>query len=377
MASSTPTKPKPTKPPKDEWPTFILDLGTQPKDRWTIRKFEDCEKDFWDDNIGWTYSAISYAWGYWHDKGSPKATRPTFEWHDSKDPAYPAFDPKITPTWLFPVMNKNYKAPFQFQDPPDPIFTIEDIRRTLKALGTRYVWWDWACVPQGLPGDLKAMALPNAQPAPSPQTLLDLQTLEVDKMRTVYACSLNGCLWLHQTTWVRDTKSIKGAVQLVLEHIISMRTAGFQKLTFDVVEAFYGLLLAAQNTQNSLTSVWSLQEGILFGDDNRPQVGPTSKFPSGSTTCLILDHNGEAFGSHTDGLVGGQGDYVQDIVATASRIVGIIANVLVAKANSVGLGSGASPFEQWCYSEEAKSRDLLSRLIGEQFIYSLECQTSL
>ena len=350
----------PSKPPKEEWPTFILDLGAKAGDKWTIRKFVDCEPAFWNDKIGWTYSTISYAWGYWHDKGNPKATRPTFAWHDSaKEPAYPAFDPSITAPWKFPVVNKNYKAPFSYQDPVDPIFTVQDVQKTLKALGTRFVWWDWACVPQGNEDDLKAAKLVLDPQAPAvSKTLLEIQSLEVDKMRIVYPYSLNGCLWLHQTTWARDGKSVKGPVQLLLEYIININIAKYSNITIDAVEAFYGLLVACQNTQASLTSMWSFQEGVLFGDHNRLQV-------LNSSTCLILDHNGEAYGKDLDNLPSGQGDYVKDIVTTTSTIFGMITSVLASKATSQPLRDRASPLEKWCYSEEDKSRDLLSRLIGK------------
>ena len=362
MSNTVPPKPKSTKPPKEEWPTFILDLGEKPGDTWTIRYFEEYESQFWDDKIGgWKYSAISYAWGYWHDK------RPTVKWNEpttaTKQTSYPAFDPKITTTWLFPVVNKNYKTPFiDFQDPIDPIFTPVDVKKTLTALGTRFVWWDWACVPQGPWQDLQAKKLPNPQPSPSPQTLLDIQTQEVDKMRIVYPYSLNGCLWLHETTWVRDTKSMKGPVQLLLEYIISIHSVTYRRLTVDAVEAFYGLLLAAQNSQASLVSVWSFQEGVLFGDSKRPSVLPDSK-GGASSTCLILDHNGQAFGNHLDGLATGQGDYVQDIVATASIIFGMITDALALKATKRDINTQASPLEKWAYTEEVKARDLLSRLI--------------
>lgn len=357
-----------TKPPKEEWPTFILDLQGP---RWTIKKFADCEKDFWDPAVGWKYSAISYGWGYWHDKGEPKATRTTFQWHDStKELDYPAFDPSISTTWKFPVMNKNYTAPFSFQDPIDPIFTIQDVKKTLTALGTRFVWWDWACVPQGEEKALKATPLPNPDLKPAPQTLEELQTVEVDKMRTVYKCSLNGCLWLHQTTWVRDNKAIKGPVQLLLEYIISVRTATLPKLTVDAVEALYGLLVAAQNSQNSLTSVWSFQEGILFSDAKRPQV-------LGSSTCMILDHNAETLTKGADGLVGGYGDYVLDIVGVATKIFEITTTALDCKATSRSLPTTASPFERWVYTEESRSRDLLSRLIGKPDFLVLTLLSSL
>lgn len=128
----------PTKPPQDDWPTFILDLGAKSGDRWTIRRFSDCEKDFWDPKVGWKYSTTSHAWGYWHDKGSP--SRPV-AWKDAtQNLAYPAFDATVTPTLKFPIMNKNYKAPFQFQDLIDPIFSINDVKKTLTALGTRLIW---------------------------------------------------------------------------------------------------------------------------------------------------------------------------------------------------------------------------------------------
>lgn len=253
------------------------------------------------------------------------------------------------------MINKNYNTPFSFENPIDLIFTIQNVKEILISLDTRFVWWDWACVPQGEEEELKATPLPNPGPKEAPKTLDELQTVEVDNMRTVYKCSLNGCLWLHRTTWARDNKAMKGPVQLLLENKIIIRTASLPKLTIDAVEALYGLLVAAQNSQNSLPSVWSFQEGSLFSDKNRPQV-------LGSSTCMILDDNAETFAKGADGLLGGYGDFVLEIVALATKIFETFTTTLDLKATSYSLPFTASPFERWVYTEESRSRDLSSRL---------------
>ena len=163
-------------------------------------------------------------------------------------------------------------------------------------------------------------------------------------------------------TRVRDNKALKSPIQLLLEQIISIRTLKVVNLTTDAVESFYGLLLAAQTTQLSLTSVWSFQEGILFGDTTRPQV-------ANSTTCQILDHNGEAYGKNVDYLNGG--DYVLDIVGLTTNIFEIATAALDNMAIGRPLPSSASHFEKWVYAEEAKTRDLLSRLIGKPYFWRL------
>jgi len=359
-----------TKPPKDEWPTFILDLwggADKPGGRWTIRKFEECEPLFYDkDKNFWNYSTISYAWGPWHDKRDKTGDK----WPDQTNPAYPAFASNITPTWKFPIVNKNYaQGPWgpEFSDPVDPVFTIDDIKKTLTNLGTRFIWWDWACIPQGPWELLENLKLSNNPPikaaAPGnspPSSLAELQSIEVDKMRIIYPSSINGCLWLHQTTWSRDNKGIKGPVQQLLDLVNNMVLNQYN-FTLDSVESFYGLLLAAQNSQLSLQSVWSFQEGVLYGAVRRPQK-------IGSTTCLILDHNGEAYGRKVDdlvGLQGGVGDFVGDIVNVSSRIVAFIGQLLAAKAAGVKLDNKATTFTRWVYGEDKKARDLMSRLICE------------
>ena len=337
---------KKIKPPKEEWPTYIVDMGVNPTDRWTIRYFADYETTLWDDKVGWIYSAISYAWGYWHDKRPGK-------WIDStQDTKYPAFDPKITATWKFPVVNKNMAGVGSFLDPVDPIFTIDELKATLKALGTRFVWWDWACNIQGDNDELKQRGL------------LDFQAVEVDKMRFVYPRSINGCLWLHTSTWAHTNKAMKGAVQMALEQASNITLAGYPNLSSDAVEAYVGLLGAAVKSQPSLTSVWSFQEGILFGDDTRPYLVPSFTLKYGTSTCAILDHNAESFNTVLpDGLNGG--DLVQDVVGVATNIVNIIVGALVSKGVPPAKAPVLSPFAKWCQREEAAARSMVSRMIGK------------
>lgn len=370
MSTVNNTTPDKVQPPESEWPTFILDMGVKPTDRWTIRYFADCKKDLWDPKLGWTYSAISYAWGLWHDKrltgGIDAAGVETVTWPDDSNKEYPAFDSKI-PTnirWKFPTTNTNSTLVDDrksFHNPVLPQFTIQKMKNALQRLGTRFVWVDFACNVQGINNLLKPELGQMLN-----QEQVDLQTKEVDRMKYVYPRSINGCLWLHTSRWAKAATDTKGDMQQVLEYINTITARG-DGIRPTEVEKYLKTLELAVETQISLKSVWSFQEGVLFHDDSRPVPEMSKKLPYGISTCLILDENGESLtanGIHFDGLQGG--DLIQDVVGFTTLILGLITEALVEKANPPAVTPNYSELSLYCQNpdKETEVRSWISRFIG-------------
>ncbi|KXJ89018.1 hypothetical protein Micbo1qcDRAFT_165793, partial [Microdochium bolleyi] len=180
------------KPPMDH-PKYLLDT-----ERWQIRLFESCWREHGTDLQDWGYGSISYAWGNWNDRNGRTAA-------DSKNypDGYPTFDigedsKRNRLDWMFPIVNKivNHK-----HDPSTEQFTIHDVRKTLKSLGTRFVWWDWACIPQNIRDD-----------GPEKHPLADVKQEEMNKMRFVYPYSTRTIMWMHNVDWDRASP-LKTAVQ--------------------------------------------------------------------------------------------------------------------------------------------------------------------
>jgi hypothetical protein len=115
-------------------PEFILDYK-----EWTIKRYSACKADIEKEG----YGVISYAWGKWHNKAKcakvGTAGYPKFDiGNDSSTPPEPL-------SWIFPIVNqKDSTGAFTNAEQ----FTIADIKNALGSLGTRYIWWDWACIPQ-------------------------------------------------------------------------------------------------------------------------------------------------------------------------------------------------------------------------------------
>ncbi|KAI2789268.1 hypothetical protein POX_e07298 [Penicillium oxalicum] len=242
--------------PEDR-PAFLLDL-----DRWTIRRFDDCWKDFRSDLRSKGFGAISYAWGRWKDR-----TRFARNGPDPDDDRYPAFDighdAKNQPlSWVFPIA---IKAPGQTEEQ----FTVADARKALGTLGLRFVWWDWACIPQGFvqPPDPS-----KAQYQIHPE-LLPVLDQEMNKMRYVYPNSKRGLIWAHNGEWGQNGP-LEQAIQACCNFPL------YPSLTRTVVEVedVVAKLEAANLSEQWLQSLWCFQEGVLFSHPNRHADPPPAVF---------------------------------------------------------------------------------------------------
>ncbi|MCJ1389760.1 hypothetical protein MMC18_002617 [Xylographa bjoerkii] len=334
-------------------PVFILNYR-----EWKIQKYVDVANDVQKEG---GYGIISYAWGKWHDQS---------KWMLPGSPGYPAFDlgvdaaNKPLPGWVFPVLHK-LKTENLRVFLTEEILTITDFRKALASLGTKYVWWDWAGIPQGLdkPKDPKQIVQSNI-PYYVPEVWEDIKGQEVNKMRLIYPRSLRGCLWWHQTEWSRGNK-VTSPVEELLDCIEAMAISK-TPLTISMVNNYVTALEKARNWEMSLQSLWSFQEGVLFGHAKRIlDKSPTRLDGQRLLPSVLLDRYGRPQGPKVSGdnqrppFQYGQAD-LADIFTTTSTIASAIAGALVATNKAK-----VSDFEGWCMDakNEGEARKMLSELI--------------
>ncbi|GMF77389.1 unnamed protein product [Aspergillus oryzae] len=198
------------------------------------------------------YGVASYTWGY------------IARWDK------PASDTPEGVVWTVPTTSK---------------CPLSRARQVMEEIGTRYIWWDWMCVPQGLKHQL------------DPE-LFKAKGEEIGKQLHIYKNAAKSIVWLHSTSW-EDDSALK---ELLL---LEMSRPGFRDPT--LVQDYTGKagrwLEAAQADERWLKSGWTLQEGVLLGSTcllNRDGMTLSdSKFYNSSETIIrdlsipvsVLAHN--------------------------------------------------------------------------------------
>lgn len=94
-------------------PRWLLDLQD-----WRIVPYTEIPRSILDDE---GYGVVSYTWGY------------IAQWDK------PASDVPKGVVWTVPTTSE---------------WSLTAARNVMQRIGTRYIWWDWMCVPQGLQGQL-------------------------------------------------------------------------------------------------------------------------------------------------------------------------------------------------------------------------------
>ncbi|MCJ1398740.1 hypothetical protein MMC11_001941 [Xylographa trunciseda] len=433
----------------ETYPEYILDLKdmrlvdpkTKKKGDWCIRRWVDVKDDVAKEG----YGIISYAWGRLKDKTS-YVLAGTIN-HPNPN-GYPTFDigvstedsvggpnlydpvnvkaaghinkfashssrliPKGTPlTWTMPVLQKGKDGTYPF--------TIDAVKTAVTGLNMKYVWWDWACVPQGVdPAGVKATttALGEGPDFQLHKELAHIQTEVTNKMRYFYPASKKGCVWWYMdnqwtTVLPAKRKQPASAVQELLEcmqsiashepkaaleslptqnldvatqrivdqgtkEVSSEATAPlFANLQLHEVQDYMTKLSALKAVEASLISLWCLQEHVLYnfpdrlGEPTRTEESQPRHMP-----CVVLDKLGRPFdiggGDHhatpTSNSIFQYGfATLADIVIITNIVALIIGGALVTRL-PVAPGGGLPPrnFEQWCGTETDEARRLLSRLI--------------
>lgn len=101
-----------TIPPNDpESPRWLLDL-----EKWEILPYTEVPQETLDVE---GYGVVSYTWGYIQDSGNS------------------APDPPRGLLWDVPGVTE---------------WSLSKAKEAMKIIGTRYIWWDWMCVPQRVKG---------------------------------------------------------------------------------------------------------------------------------------------------------------------------------------------------------------------------------
>lgn len=90
-------------------PRWLLDL-----EKWKIKPYTKVPRDILERE---GYGVVSYTWGYIANWKSP----------------VPASEKPEGVIWTVPTTSK---------------WTLSEAREIMRTIETRYIWWDWMCVPQ-------------------------------------------------------------------------------------------------------------------------------------------------------------------------------------------------------------------------------------
>ncbi|KAK6810946.1 hypothetical protein RU639_013259 [Aspergillus parasiticus] len=194
-------------PPNDpKAPRWLLDLQ-----QWRIQPYTEVPREILDRE---GYGVVSYTWGY------------IAQWDK------PASDTPEGVVWTVPTTTK---------------WPLSRARQVMEKIGTRYIWWDWMCVPQGLKDQL------------DPE-LFKAKGEEIGKQLHIYKNAAKSIVWLHSTSWEEDS-----ALKELL--LLEMSRPGFQDPTRiqDYTGQVGRWLETAQADERWLKSGWTLQEGVLLG----------------------------------------------------------------------------------------------------------------
>ncbi|KAI9042480.1 uncharacterized protein KD926_005561 [Aspergillus affinis] len=196
-------------PPNDpQNPRWLLDL-----EEWKVKPFTEVPRGTLERE---GYGIVSYTWGYIAD----------YENLPTDIPDGISWDVPGTRRW-----------------------PLSEARRIMGRIGTRYVWWDWMCVPQGNKGRMRPL---------SPQ-LQAVQGEEIGKQMHIYRKAKNSIVWLHTTFW-QDESALKA---LLLSRPRDGNPAPTTAVEY--LDQVRRQLVAAQDGEWWLRSGWTLQEGVLLG----------------------------------------------------------------------------------------------------------------
>ncbi|KAB8271100.1 hypothetical protein BDV30DRAFT_250262 [Aspergillus minisclerotigenes] len=194
-------------PPNDpKAPRWLLDLQ-----EWRIQPYTEISREILDRE---GYGVVSYTWGYIAQWDKPASGTPEGV------------------VWTVPTTSK---------------WPLSRARQVMEKIGTRYIWWDWMCVPQGRDHQL------------DPE-LLKAKGEEIGKQLHIYKNAAKSIVWLHSTSWEEDS-----ALKELL--LLEMSRPGFQDPTLiqDYTDKVGSWLETAQADERWLKSGWTLQEGVLLG----------------------------------------------------------------------------------------------------------------
>ncbi|KAI6776502.1 hypothetical protein HG530_000447 [Fusarium avenaceum] len=189
-------------------PRWLLDL-----EKWEIQPYEQVPRDVLD-NEG--YGIVSYTWGYIANSDELATDIPR---------------------------NVPWDLPTTFKWP------LSKAREVMTTIGTRFVWWDWMCVPQGGRGCMR----------PLTDALKVVQGEEIGKQLHIYRGARKSIVWLHSTDWKVDSP-LKAILRLPRPDEITQDRENI----WEYIKNTEKLVQSAQDEERWLLSGWTLQEGVLL-----------------------------------------------------------------------------------------------------------------
>ncbi|KAF5657159.1 heterokaryon incompatibility protein [Fusarium heterosporum] len=189
-------------------PRWLLDLK-----KWEIQPFDQIPRDILESE---GYGIVSYTWGYIAN-------------FDELATGLPRNVP-----WDLPTTTK---------------WPLSKAREVMEKIGTRYVWWDWMCVPQGGKGRLRSLT----------EELKAVQGEEIGKQLHIYSQARKSIVWLHSTNW-DESSALKSIICLPRPDNIPQERDEIWKY----ITQAESLLKTARNDEWWLQSGWTLQEGALL-----------------------------------------------------------------------------------------------------------------
>ncbi|KAH6952927.1 hypothetical protein DER45DRAFT_597662 [Fusarium avenaceum] len=126
---------------------------------------------------------------------------------------------------------------------------LSKAREVMTTIGTRFVWWDWMCVPQGGRGCMR----------PLTDALKVVQGEEIGKQLHIYRGARKSIVWLHSTDWKADS-SLKAILRLPRPDEITQNPEDI----WEYIKNAEKLVQSAQDEERWLLSGRTLQEGVLL-----------------------------------------------------------------------------------------------------------------
>ncbi|KAB8219426.1 hypothetical protein BDV33DRAFT_231481 [Aspergillus novoparasiticus] len=213
-------------------PRWLLDL-----DDWVVRAYSRIRFHQDPNNREYGYGIISYTWGkYWNRTD----TVPEKDAPDGID-------------WKIPRLAEG-------------AISLGEARKVITSMDKRYVWWDWMCVPQG--GCHK-----------------DIAEQEIGKQMEIYKNAKASIIWLHDTNWAQSSD---------VGHFL--RNHYPERPLRQWLQNFSTSLQRIRESEPWLTSIWTLQEGVLLNHSRLvdrhgarlPDVPNDKRFHSDEATVVDL-----------------------------------------------------------------------------------------
>ncbi|KAJ5966763.1 heterokaryon incompatibility protein het-6-like protein [Penicillium viridicatum] len=250
--SDQPPDPRDSKIPANDplKPRWLLDTK-----KWRIVLYTDVASQVGPPNG--EYGIVSYTWGYISNLEAPA----------TGTPAGILWDVPTTTGW-----------------------TLATAKKVMEKIGSRYIWWDWMCVPQEVSNGTK----------PITALMRQVQAEEIAKQ----VDARTSIVWLHSTSWALDSP-IKSLV-------LPIPAQGNDVLV--TIDKIASHLNNAQANERWLLSGWTLQEGVMLSEtrliDGAGEPLENERFIHGGlarvinltdTVSKLASEIGKAFVNQADG----------------------------------------------------------------------------